>query len=84
MAYGATTDPPRTTKARPNVVVQLAPIGADYGRPFTAPSNTKVRALISGWGQKCSRLFVWNYVRSTTAYYLTTPPRQSELQNKKT
>lgn len=72
LAYGPTVDPPRTA-ARPNVVVQLAPIGADYGRPFTAPSNKPVRDHISAWAKKCERLFVWNYVTGFECFLLPFP-----------
>jgi len=35
--------PRHTVTAKGNVMVQLAPIGADYGRPFTSLSNQALR-----------------------------------------
>ena len=54
LAYGGTITPPRTA-ARENVVIQLAPIGAHYGRPFTDPSNKPLADLLTAWGAKCKR-----------------------------
>ena len=54
LAYGGTITPPRTA-ARKNVVIQLAPIGAHYGRPFTDPSNKPLADLLTAWGAKCKR-----------------------------
>ena len=54
LAYGGTITPPRTS-ARKNVVIQLAPIGAHYGRPFTDPSNKPLADLLTAWGAKCKR-----------------------------
>ena len=54
LAYGGTIAPPRTAAAK-NVVIQLAPIGAHYGRPFTDPSNKPLADLLTAWGAKCKR-----------------------------
>lgn len=72
LAYGGTSSPP-ITNARPNVMVQLAPIGADYGRPLSSPSNKPIRDQIVAWGRKCSRLFVWNYVGGFEGFLLPFP-----------
>lgn len=72
LAYGETSSPP-ISAARPNVMIQLAPISADYGRPLSSPSNKPFRDLIVAWGRKSSRLFVWNYVGGFECFLLPFP-----------
>lgn len=69
LAYGSTAAPP-LTQARDNVMIQLAPLGADYAHPFTHPTNIRLRDMIKEWGTKCSRLFIWNYLGGFECFLL--------------
>ena len=55
LAYGAAVTPPIVTSARPNVVILLAPLGADYAHPFTHPNNKPLRDKVTNWGKKFLR-----------------------------
>jgi hypothetical protein len=73
LAYGAAVTPPIVTSARPNVVILLAPLGADYAHPFTHPNNKALRDKVTNWGKKCSRLFIWNYVGGFEGFIIPVP-----------
>lgn len=61
-AYWWTIKAPRTLRPAEGVVVDLAPMGADFGRPFNSEWNTKSRDQLLAWAKVASQLHVWYYV----------------------
>lgn len=76
LAYGATETPPRVTHPRDNVIVRLAPIGADFGSPLDDPDSAPNRSAyqnLRAWSRICDRLYVWTYVCNFHAYFKPFP-----------
>ncbi len=64
-AYSFTEKPPKFTKPRHNVFIQLAPIGICVSHPFTSCSDSaskKFRERFDGWARLTDRMSVWHYV----------------------
>ncbi|MBD3291566.1 MAG: DUF4838 domain-containing protein, partial [Armatimonadia bacterium] len=79
LAYGATETAPRVTRPRENVIIRLAPIGADFGRPIDdpqSPLNRSVYRNLKAWSAICDRLYVWNYYCNFHAYFKPFPNLQ--------
>ena len=62
LAYHATQKPPKTIRPAKNVVIRLAPLGADYGHPLNSDENAETRSNLLEWSKIAPELFVWNYV----------------------
>ena len=62
LAYHGTQKPPKTIRPAKNVVIRLAPLGADYGHPLNSEENAEARANLLGWAKIAPDLFLWNYV----------------------
>ena len=59
LAYWYSEDPPRSMRARPNVVIQLAPVGMSVIRPFNDPDsklNTDFPYKLQTWSNISSQL----------------------------
>jgi len=64
-AYAFTEKPPKFTKPRHNVFIQLAPIDICVSHPFTScsdPGSEKFRERLDGWSKLTDRMSVWHYV----------------------
>ncbi len=61
-AYWWTIEPPKSMRAAPNVLVDVALIGADFGHRLDSEWNRKSRDILAGWSKVSSRLHVWYYV----------------------
>jgi hypothetical protein len=69
LAYQYTRKPPRTLRARSNVIVRLCSIECNFREPFDSPANAAFASDIRGWEQRTGRLYVWDYV-TDFAHYL--------------
>ena len=72
-AYQYTRHPPRTLRARPNVIVRLCSIECNFREPLDDPSNAAFLADLAGWSKICRRLYVWDYVTDFAHYVLPHP-----------
>jgi hypothetical protein len=72
-AYQYTRHPPRTLRARPNVIVRLCSIECNFREPLDHPSNAAFLADLQGWSKICQRLYVWDYVTDFAHYVLPHP-----------
>ena len=72
-AYQYTRKPPKTIRARPNVIVRLCSIECNFREPLDHPSNAAFLADLEGWERICSRLYVWDYVTDFANYVLPHP-----------
>ena len=62
LAYYETESPPKTIRPAKNVVIRMAPIGADYGHPINSDANANTRDNLLAWSKITPDIFVWNYV----------------------
>lgn len=63
-AYQYTQDPPKLTKPRGNVLVDLAAIESDFALPMAesrASRSRKMRELVAAWGKLTKWFYVWYY-----------------------
>jgi hypothetical protein len=72
-AYHYTRTPPKTLKARPNVIVRLCSIECNFREPLDDPSNAKFADDIRQWKKICPRLYVWDYTTDFSNYVLPHP-----------
>jgi hypothetical protein len=72
-AYQYTRTPPKTLKARTNVIVRLCSIECNFREPLDGPSNAKFADDIRKWSQICSRLYIWDYTTDFSNYVLPHP-----------
>jgi hypothetical protein len=61
LAYRGTEAPPKTVRPASNVIIRLAPIGADFGHPLNSDWNKHTRDSLLQWAKISPQLFVWNY-----------------------
>jgi len=73
LAYHGTLTPPKTIRPRKNVIIRMAPIDSDYGKPLNSVSNASVRDHLEAWADIAPRLFIWNYVTNFTETMLPHP-----------
>jgi hypothetical protein len=72
-AYQYTRRPPKTLRARPNVIVRLCSIECNFREPLDHPSNAALLADLKAWSRICGRLYVWDYVTDFAHYVLPHP-----------
>jgi len=66
-AYTYTRKPPRTLKARDNVIVRLCSIECDFARPLADPDsdlNRQFQDDIRKWAKIAKHLFIWDYTQN--------------------
>lgn len=68
LAYHQTRRPPRFLAARPNVVVRVSAIDANFAQPLDHPSNAAFLHDLREWRGRCRNLFAWDYT-TNFAYY---------------
>jgi len=71
LAYAYSEKPPKTIRPAKNVIIRLAPLGADYGHPINSDWNAETRDNLLGWDKIAPQLFIWNYV--TNFHYSVLP-----------
>ena len=84
LAYQYTRRPPRHVRARANVCVRLCTIECCFVHPLSectaddpdAPRKDYAQSFrddLIGWGKKCSRLYIWDYVTNFSHYWMPHP-----------
>ncbi len=73
LAYQYTRKPPKITKPRPNVIVQLCSIECSFCKPLADERNKAFRDDIIGWSQISKRLYIWDYTTNFRHYILPHP-----------
>ncbi|MBR5160890.1 MAG: DUF4838 domain-containing protein, partial [Thermoguttaceae bacterium] len=73
LAYLYTRKPPKTIKARDNVIVRLCTIECSFLKPLTDESNSSLKDDIEGWAKIAPHLFIWDYT-ANFSYYLQPHP----------
>ena len=76
-AYVFTTEPPKKTRPRHNVVIRYCTYKCDISRPLddaTSPKNAAFRKYLEAWRDIAGgNLFIWNYLADFHAYMLPHP-----------
>jgi hypothetical protein len=73
LAYQYTRKPPKITKPRPNVIVQLCSIECSFSKPLADERNKAFRDDIIGWSKISERLYIWDYTTNFRHYFLPHP-----------
>ncbi len=73
LAYRYTRKPPKTVRARPNVMVKLCSFECNFREPLDHPSNASFAEHIQAWSKVCSKLFVWDYTPNFAHFLLPHP-----------
>ncbi len=73
LAYQYSEIPPKTIRPARNVMIRLAPISSDFGRPLNSDANHITREKLQQWSQISNQLFIWNYVTNFQANMLPHP-----------
>jgi hypothetical protein len=75
-AYQYTRKPPKTLRARPNVMIQLCSIECCDFHAIDDPSCSLNRAFcadVAGWKPKADHIFIWHYNTNFRGYLLPFP-----------
>ncbi len=73
LAYHGSEKPPKTVRPAQNVMIRLAPLGADFGHPINSQWNAGVRDNLLAWQKIAPQLFVWTYATNFHYYALPHP-----------
>ena len=84
LAYQYTRRPPKHVRARKNVCVRLCTIECCFVHPLSectaddpdAPRKDYAQSFrddIIGWGKKCDRLYIWDYVTNFSHFWMPHP-----------
>jgi hypothetical protein len=73
LAYQYTRKPPKITKPRDNVIVQLCSIECSFSKPLADDRNKAFRDDIIGWSPLCKRLYIWDYTTNFRHYIMPHP-----------
>lgn len=73
LAYHGSEKPPKTIRPAKNVMIRLAPLGADFGHPLNSDWNSDVRDNLLNWKKIAPQLFVWSYATNFHYYMLPHP-----------
>ena len=92
LAYQYTRRPPRFVRARRNVCVRLCTIECCFLHPLSectaddpdAPRKDYAQPFrddLIGWGEKCDRLYIWDYVTNFSHFWMPHPNLQVLAEN---
>ncbi|MFW6059732.1 MAG: DUF4838 domain-containing protein, partial [Phycisphaeraceae bacterium] len=64
LAYWWTIEPPETMRARENVAIRFAIMGAALNKPLTDPVNADYQSNLKGWSRLAERMYLWMYAQT--------------------
>jgi hypothetical protein len=73
LAYQYTRKPPKITKPRHNVIVQLCSIECSFSVPLADERNKAFRDDIVGWSKISDRLYIWDYTTNFRHHVMPHP-----------
>jgi len=73
LAYQYTRKPPKITKPRHNVIVQLCSIECSFSVPLADERNKAFRNDIVGWSKISDRLYIWDYTTNFRHHVMPHP-----------
>jgi len=73
LAYQYTRKPPKLTKPRHNVIIQLCSIECSFSKPLSDDRNMAFRDDLIGWSKICNRLYIWDYTTNFRHHIMPHP-----------
>ncbi len=73
LAYQYTRKPPKITKPRSNVIVQLCSIECSFCKPLADERNQAFRDDLVGWSKISERLYIWDYTTNFRHHIMPHP-----------
>ena len=73
LAYQYTRKPPKITKPRSNVIVQLCSIECSFCKPLADERNKAFGDDIIGWSKISDRLYIWDYTTNFRHHIMPHP-----------
>jgi hypothetical protein len=73
LAYQDGIKPPKTVRPGKDVIIRLAPLGADFGHPLDSEANKETRDLIAAWREIAPELFIWTYATNYSNSFMPHP-----------
>ena len=76
LAYQYTRKPPKLTKPRENVIIQLCTIECCFNHALDDPSCPRNKTLkndIEAWKEICDRIYIWDYTTNFAHYIAPFP-----------
>lgn len=78
LAYHYSQAPPKKTRPRDDVMIQLSSIGCSFNTPMYEsrddnPRHNQFHEDLVGWSKVCNRLYVWDYAVNFTYHRLPHP-----------
>jgi hypothetical protein len=68
LAYEWSHPAPKVMNPRPNVIIRLCSIEANFAQPMSDPSNAPFQKDMNAWAAISNRTYIWNYVTSFSSY----------------
>lgn len=81
LAYKGTEKPPKTMRARDNVIIRLANTQSNMLVPVTATQNSTMREYTEKWSKLTKHLRIWDYYRTWDFTDLPLPTVQTYAAN---
>ena len=78
LAYHYSQAPPKKTRPRDDLIIQLSSIGCSFSTPVYErrgdnPRHNQFHEDLVGWSKICDRLFIWDYAVNFTYHRLPHP-----------
>ena len=73
LAYQYSRKPPKTIRARPNVVIRLCSIECSFSQPLDSKTNQAFADDLKGWAQKADPIYIWDYITNFSNYFRPHP-----------
>lgn len=73
LAYQYSTQPPKITKPRHNVIIRMCTGGCSSHPIESCPNNAGSANAIRGWSEICDRLYIWDYTTDFAQYLIPYP-----------
>lgn len=81
LAYQYSTQPPKLTKPRHNVIIRMCTGGCSSHPIPACPNNAGSADAIRGWSAICDRLYIWDYTTDFAQYLNPYPNFQTLREN---
>jgi len=81
LAYQWSFMPPLDMKIPPYVMIEIAPIEANFGYPYNDTHNFKEQEAFSGWNEIASSLAIWDYITNFQNYLQPWPTIYPMMEN---
>ncbi len=72
-AYQWSFEPPTGLTVPDYLMIEIAPIHADFGKPYSDLNNSLIDATINGWAQIAGNLNIWDYITNFQNYLQPLP-----------